>query len=215
MDGGNQNNGQGGEKKAQLSWSQPITTSPSNQKPVEQKNIQKTPVMPPKPSAIDTPNKTNTFKNVVITVVVIAAIAAVWAVIASNKNTGTSQAGTNNIMATSTTGNMSSMADGSFSIPSPQDAGLQVAVSKVIVTVPTWVVIYESSNGQPGNVLGAALFVDGRTSGPVDLLRGTMSGQSYFVGESRDDGDHMYSMKNDMPVLDADGNPIMLKFQTK
>ena len=83
------------------------------------------------------------------------------------------------------------------------------------VSVPTWVVIYENYNGQPGNVLGAGLFVAGRTSGVVDLLRGTLPGQTYFAGESRDDGDHMYSMDNDPAVRDANGNPVWIKFETK
>jgi hypothetical protein len=108
-----------------------------------------------------------------------------------------------------------SLADGSLSIPSPQTAGLEIAVSNVSVNVPTWVVIYENYNGQPGNVLGAGLFVPGRTSGAVDLLRGTLPGQTYFAGESRDDGDHMYSMANDPAVRDSNGNPVMLEFHTK
>ena len=100
-------------------------------------------------------------------------------------------------------------------IPSPQDAGLQVAVTNVSVQVPTWVVVYENHNGTPGNVLGAGLFVEGRTSGAIDLLRGTLPGSSYFVGEARDDGDHMYSMQNDLIVRDNSNNPVFIQFNTR
>src|SRR3989344_9073053 len=52
-----------------------------------------------------------------------------------------------------------SLASGSsLNITSPQVAGNSVAVAAVSVSVPTWIVIYESNAGQPGNALGAALF---------------------------------------------------------
>ncbi len=105
--------------------------------------------------------------------------------------------------------------NGPLVIPTPQSAGLEVTVSHMVVSVPTWVVIYEDHNGQPGNVLGAGLFVAGRESGVVELLRGTLPGQTYLVGESRDDGDHMYSAQNDPAIRDANGDPMLTQFQTK
>lgn len=36
-----------------------------------------------------------------------------------------------------------------------QDAGTEVSVSVEEVSAPAWVVVYESNNGKPGNVLGA------------------------------------------------------------
>lgn len=100
--------------------------------------------------------------------------------------------------------------------PSPQPAGLQVAISHVSVTRPTWVVVYESRGGQPGNALGASLFFDStQSSGVVDLLRGTLPGQMYFVGESIDDGDRIFSLQNDKPVRDENGNPLWVTFQTQ
>jgi len=100
--------------------------------------------------------------------------------------------------------------------PSPQPAGLQVAISHISVTRPTWVVVYESRGGQPGNALGASLFFDAtQNSGVVDLLRGTLPGQMYFVGESIDDGDRIFSLQNDKPVRDQSGNPLWVTFQTQ
>ena len=102
-----------------------------------------------------------------------------------------------------------------LSIPSPQDPGLQVAVSRVAVSELTWVVVYENRGGQPGNALGAALFTSERQSGVVDLLRGTLPGQTYLAGQSRDDGDHIFSLDNDPPIRDEEGNPIFIEFRTR
>ncbi len=103
-----------------------------------------------------------------------------------------------------------------LAVPSPQTAGLQVAISHVSVTRPTWVVVYESRGGQPGNALGASLFFDStQNSGVVDLLRGTLPGQMYFVGESIDDGDRIFSLQNDKPVRDQSGNPLWVTFKTQ
>ncbi|MES2202790.1 MAG: hypothetical protein V4474_00460 [Patescibacteria group bacterium] len=92
-----------------------------------------------------------------------------------------------------------------LSISSPQRAGLSVAVSDVEVTVPTWVVVYESQNGEPGNVLGAHLFF-ASGAGTVTLLRSTVAGHSYFVGTSPDNGDRKYSKSADKPAMFEDGS---------
>lgn len=92
---------------------------------------------------------------------------------------------------------------------------MQIVVSNVSVEVPTWIVIYESRDGEPGNVLGAALFTATRKSGTVDLLRTTLPGQGYFASEARDDGDRMYSIEKDTPVRDGEGNQLWMRFQTR
>lgn len=209
MEGSSQNSG---EKKAQLSWSQPPTNSaiktPAQIKPTPLQSAKTTPA-----------GKSNTARNFVMAGIVVV-IVVLGYMLFSNMGSDTEggvatgnnqQAGT----VSGTTVGGASLPDGSLAIPSPQDAGLAVAISKVAVSAPTWVVVYENYNGQPGNVLGAALFTASRTSGKVDLLRGTMPGQTYFVGEARDDGDHMFSMVNDIAVRDTNGNPVLVQFQTK
>jgi hypothetical protein len=104
---------------------------------------------------------------------------------------------------------------GPLSIPSPQDPGLQIAISHITVSELTWVVVYENRGGQPGNALGAALFTPDRQSGVVELLRGTLPGQTYLAGQSRDDGDHIFSLDNDPPVRDAKGDPVFVEFRTR
>ncbi|MEI6864265.1 MAG: hypothetical protein WCK46_02800 [Candidatus Adlerbacteria bacterium] len=222
MDGANsgQNIQKNGQQKTQLSWSQPLQTN-TQRPPMPQNQNNKPPVViNNKP----TPTQNNTGRNITIAVVLLAVVGIVWAIAARNSDdttntppatTATSTPGTTNTNTAATVTTPASLNDGSLSIMTPQNAGLQVVVANAVVTVPTWVVVYESSNGQPGNILGAALFVAGRTSGTIELLRATRPGQMYFAGEARDDGDHMYSATNDPALRDADGNPLLMQFQTK
>jgi len=207
------------EKKPQLSWAQPI----SSIKPTASLNStpkQNPSAVPQNRSAGSAQAKqqmfdgsNHTMRNLLITVVTILAVMGIaWAITGNEKSpTGTPS---NTIPSGTTTDNRGTQS-GSLVVASPQTAGLTVAISNVAVQVPTWVVIYENYNGQLGNVLGAALFTKDRSSGVVDLLRGTLPGQSYFVGEARDDGDHMFSMINDPAIRDANGNPVTLTFETK
>jgi hypothetical protein len=107
---------------------------------------------------------------------------------------------------------------GDFVISSPQTAGFDVAVSRVVVSQPTWVVVYEDHAGVPGNALGAELFLpqsgNAAQSGTVELLRGTLPGLTYLAGEALDDGDKVFSLESDKPVRDAQGNPVLVEFTT-
>lgn len=138
-----------------------------------------------------------------------------------NTNAASTTTTTATPAATAATMDLSGSAVGgtaALSISSPQDAGLNVAVSHVRVSSPTWVVIYEDQNGNPGNVLGASLFFPasegGAESGVVPLLRGTLPGQTYLAGEALDDGDHKFSLDTDKPVRDDKGNPVLVEFKT-
>lgn len=100
----------------------------------------------------------------------------------------------------------------SFVVAPTQPAGRTVAVSQVTVSSNIWIVVYESRNGERGNALGAGLFFPGQSSGTVHLLRGTVAGQTYFVGHHRDDGDRFFSMQKDTPVLGSGGEPLYVQF---
>lgn len=102
----------------------------------------------------------------------------------------------------------------SITIPT-QTAGTKVTVSALSVAAPTWIVIYDNNNGQPGKALGAGL-VFPTTKAPIaiDLLRPTIAGQTYIVGQRLDDGDHKYSSQTDKLVTDESGKPMWLQFQT-
>jgi hypothetical protein len=101
-------------------------------------------------------------------------------------------------------------ADG-FTVLSPQKAGLSVTITGTEISQPTWVAVYESRDGKPGNVLGASLFFPGQQGGTVDLLRGTVAGQTYFVTRQTDNGDHKFSLHGD-PLLLENGAPVWVSF---
>lgn len=115
----------------------------------------------------------------------------------------------------SSTGGLTIGADGnaesSFSVADPQPAGLKVSITKAVVSKPTWVVVYEDNDGKTGRALGATLFTAQKQSGTVTLLRGTVAGNDYLVGQSVDDGNKTFSLKADKPVLVGD-NPLLVGF---
>jgi hypothetical protein len=96
-----------------------------------------------------------------------------------------------------------------------QRAGASVAISKLNIAKPTWVVVYVSREGKPGLALGARLFFAGEKQGSVGLLRDTERGQAYFVGLSVDDGDHVFNLSKDLPLADADGGPLWATFRAQ
>ncbi len=99
----------------------------------------------------------------------------------------------------------------SFSVAA-QPAGDAVAVSNLSLTQPTWVVVYESRDGKPGNILGAGLFFAGDTTASVPLMRATVAGQTYFVTEMADNGDKLFSIKDEKPVVDQNGQQVWTTF---
>lgn len=207
--------GSHGEQKPTLSWSTPAHTSAPAAKPVAT-------VIKESKNAAVSKMKPSTRKMVAIFVGSIAALVVIiggfiWL---GAKNAqpiagAPAQSQTGAPIGGQEVPAAAPVSIGGLTIPSPQSAGLQVAVSNVSVSSPTWVVVYENHNGEPGNALGAALFTPERTSGAVELLRGTLPGQTYFAGEARDDGDHMFSLQNDPAVRDENGNPLWLQFQTR
>lgn len=94
-----------------------------------------------------------------------------------------------------------------------QSAGPSVTLSRLNIAKPTWVVVYVSREGKPGNALGARLFSAADKQGKVGLLRSTEAGQSYFVGLSVDNGDRIFSLTKDKPLADADGGPLWATFR--
>lgn len=102
----------------------------------------------------------------------------------------------------------------SFEVASPQSAGKTVAIAKVLVSKPTWVVVYEKGANGPGRALGAALFSPQKKSGTVTLLRGTVAGKTYLVGQHLDNGNNTFSLKTD-PLVMSGGARLLLEFTAK
>jgi hypothetical protein len=213
--GHSQNNNQGGQQtqgqKSSLSWSQPIVPA----------RTATPPVVPDKKSY------TGTYTSIFIAGIIIGALVG-WAIAGSHHSgaaaitaTSTQTAATSTSSTTlQTTASTQSITNtsGDFVVSSPQAAGFAVGVSRVVVSQPTWVVIYEDHAGVPGNALGAELFLpqsgNAAQSGTVELLRGTLPGLTYFAGEALDDGDKVFSLASDKPVRDAQGNPVLVEFTT-
>ncbi len=101
------------------------------------------------------------------------------------------------------------------SVPSPQDAGSSVSFTNLSISEPTWVIVYETTDGAPGRILGAGLFFKGDTSGTVSLLRATTAGSNYLVSTAVDNGDKSFVKADEKYVLGSDGSQMWVKFQTR
>ncbi|HEY6021035.1 MAG TPA: hypothetical protein VIY48_14355, partial [Candidatus Paceibacterota bacterium] len=153
-----------------------------------------------------------THKNDAVATSSTSTVATTNGTTSSTKTSSTKTAATTNTKATAAANTSVAgsvvLGNAELTITSPQKAGQSVAVSKVEVSKPTWVVVYDDNNGTPGNVLGAQLFFS-TGSGTVTLLRPTMAGKSYLVGRSIDNGDHKFQKASDQVVVDATGAPIL------
>ncbi len=96
---------------------------------------------------------------------------------------------------------------------SDQPPGVSVTLGMITLAADGWVVIHEEESGKPGHILGARRFSAGMNqSGSVELLRPTEEGRVYFAMLHADDGDRQFDHTKDMPIKDAGGNPIMMRF---
>jgi hypothetical protein len=94
-----------------------------------------------------------------------------------------------------------------------QKAGSQVLVDSATFSAPGWIVVYEYVGGELGHVLGAYYKNVGTYSNEsVDLLKDTVSGSTYAVTVSNDDGDKNYDYRKDVPVVDSSGKTILATF---
>lgn len=96
-----------------------------------------------------------------------------------------------------------------------QPAGMRVTISSVTASSNVWAVVHQDENGRPGKILGAERFRLGRTQGAVDLLRGTVSGGAYYVLLHSDDGNSEFMADKDLPVEDAAGETVLVKFNAQ
>ncbi len=94
-----------------------------------------------------------------------------------------------------------------------QSAGNIVTISSVELNQMGWVVVHEDIGGNPGNVLGAALvFAGEHRVVPVELLRKTEKGRTYYAMLHTDDGDKVFDFKKDRPIADSTGTNIQVPF---
>jgi len=211
QNGGQQNNSN--NKQGGLNWSSPAPKAPAA--PAVQPAKPVAP-MTPKPVATAPVSSVNPGNAAKITgwlaVGIVAGVVVAWGATSLMKNGATASGNTQQSATSSTDGSTAALgSDTSLTIATPQKAGYTVAVSSVIVSEPTWVVVYESHDGKPGNVLGAGLFSAAQNSGTVDLLRATVPGQTYFVTKQTDNGDRKFSLKGDT-IVTVNGQPTWVTF---
>lgn len=95
-----------------------------------------------------------------------------------------------------------------------QSEGVRVSLSSVVLKEGGWAVIHEDDNGAPGRILGAQLLAAGKwTDSTVELLRGTLAGQTYYAMLHSDNGDRAFDPKKDLPITDDEGNPVVMEFK--
>jgi len=207
----NQQNQHSNQPKPGLSWTQPA-------QPQTKIHEQKT------TTPTNTPPTTNSNKKWWVGLVVVCVLAALFAIGLRQKDgdkTGTAtttdrtSARTETIVAETMPNSVTIGSIKGLGVSPLQDAGTEVMVSVEEVSAPAWIVVYESNNGKPGNVLGAGYVTPTLLTNKIPLLRGTTSGQTYFIGQTTDDGDSTYSMQKDAALRDAEGNLVLVEFKTR
>lgn len=145
-------------------------------------------------------------------------LSSAWSAIAPKAASEIGSMATSTGTSTSSSTTAATTTNGSTSLPvivEDQSAGGSVVIKSLSIARPTWVVVYVSREGKPGNALGARLYFAGDKQGTVALLRATEPGQRYFVGLSVDNGDKVFSLSKDLPVADADGGALWATFSAR
>ncbi len=95
-----------------------------------------------------------------------------------------------------------------------QPATTTVQIAHVVVTMPTWVAVYEEVNDTPGSILGAQKVVSGDKDTVVSLIRpaGLTAGKIYFAVLLEDNGDGVFNRGSDIPPVSLE-NVVMVKFK--
>lgn len=105
-------------------------------------------------------------------------------------------------------------ADVGYTVVSPQTPGDSVAVADLHLNAPTWLIVHETRDGKPANILGAGLFFAHDTTAIVPLLRSTTAGMSYYMTAAVDNGDRVFSMKDEHVVVES-GVQVWTTFEVK
>ncbi len=97
-----------------------------------------------------------------------------------------------------------------------QAAGPSVLIEAVGLPRAGWVVVHEMIGSHIGNALGAARRDAGVHSlVSVELLRNTATTSPYAVILYEDDGDREFELRTDLPILAAEGDPLIAMFTTQ
>lgn len=217
---------QGGQKQSGLSWSQPSTQQSGTVNAAalsDSKNSDKSftsTTTPVRPASMNTAGNTPRMAGTFIGGMVVGGLLA-WALMSIQADpsgiggsaTTTPRTGEATTGGVNTGLNQSGM---QLSVQT-QNAGREVSVAGVSVTKPTWVVVYDSTNGQPGKALGAKMFFpeNNGKAATIRLQRSTIAGQSYLIGGRVDNGDRTFNGATDTALLNTAGNRILIPFRVQ
>lgn len=95
-----------------------------------------------------------------------------------------------------------------------QVAGSIVSIDRVVSSTGGWIVIRNNTYGTPGNVIGTQHFDAGMFDGTVKLLRNTRIGNIYYAVLYNDNGDGIFNLRTDKPIVDSASNVIADTFVT-
>ncbi len=145
-------------------------------------------------------------KQIYILLAIVVVILGVGIIVIGNK--GKSTTANNSPRSTNTSGMMvenNSIAVGSQGETNTLDA------SMMVLTDPSYVVVHEDNNGQPGKIIGVSKLVGpGMVHGvSVPLSRNAIKGEKLYAMLHKDNGDKTYS-GTDQPVVSKSGEPILM-----
>lgn len=193
------------DKQSGLSWSTPHTPKPQ---------------LAPKPAASSTApilhTQTPVYAGLLVGGIIVGVLLATgWSSYKEGKPRAMGQMATSTPTAGTTNAPQVASKTAPPLVVEDQPAGSSVKIGSLNIARPTWVVVYVSREGRPGNALGARLFFAGDKEGSVGLLRDTQAGARYYIGLSVDNGDRAFSLSKDLPLADADGGPLWATFRAQ
>lgn len=92
--------------------------------------------------------------------------------------------------------------------------GTTVIISDVTLPTGGWVLIHKDAGGRAGAMIGAGYFGSNVHAGEVVLSESTTDSGSYYATLAADNGDERYDSRVDLPLKDAAGNAIAVRFKT-
>ena len=97
---------------------------------------------------------------------------------------------------------------------SAQKSGASVDIDEVSLVNGGYVVIHQSSNGQPGKIVVASGYIEAGVKQDLILNYKPKTG-TYFAMLHSDNGDHKFNATTDLPLKNAQAQPIMVMFKAQ
>ncbi len=117
------------------------------------------------------------------------------------------------IVDTSTTGIPLLLGNNAIYVPD-QKPGKTITVHTAVFGEKGFVVIHQDAAGKPGTILGSSRLLGTGSSEAIEitLSRESKNGEALYAMLHADDGDGKFDANKDKPILDDDGNQVMMRF---